>query len=106
MTKEEILATKPSIDGKMNDLLFEYTDVIEAMGEYASALQSENERLKAEREWISPEVADKIIRARDAIVEDDYTEAYHQLCLIADPTLCNLNHWKRLERIADNLQTP
>ena len=32
---EEILNSKPSIDWQMNDLLFEYADLIEAMQEYA-----------------------------------------------------------------------
>ena len=34
-TAEEILKTKPSMGGEMNDVLFEYVDVCEAMEEYA-----------------------------------------------------------------------
>ena len=45
---EEILNSKPSIDGQMNDLLFEYVDIIEAMQEYAKdQIQKDRERVKA-----------------------------------------------------------
>ena len=56
--------------------------------------------------WVSVDIANKILKVRDALVKDDWDEAYHQLCLIADPTLTNLNHWEKLERIADELPSP
>jgi hypothetical protein len=56
--------------------------------------------------WVSVDIANKILKARDAFVEDDYDEVYHQLCLIADPNLSSINHWGELEEIASGLIKP
>jgi len=59
MTKEEILKNAivgvvcDELDYEHGNFQFYKEEVLQAMDEYASDLQSENERLKAEREWIS-----------------------------------------------------
>jgi len=49
---------------------------------------------------VSPEIAENLISVRDSLVMKDYDEAYHSLCLIADPDLKYINHWSRLEGLA------
>jgi TPP-dependent pyruvate/acetoin dehydrogenase alpha subunit len=46
------------------------------------------------------EIAVKLIAIRDALVKEDYSEAYHQLYLIADPEMESTEPWKKLEDIA------
>ena len=50
--------------------------------------------------WPSPQTAKKLLLIRDELVKGNTHEAYHQLCLIADPELTNLDHWRKLETIA------
>jgi hypothetical protein len=50
MKAETILNSKPSINGQMNDLLFEYADIIEAMKEYAK------EQIKKDRDKLTNEL--------------------------------------------------
>lgn len=50
--------------------------------------------------WPSPQIAKKLLLIRDELVKGNAHEAYHQLCLIADPELTNLDHWNKLETIA------
>lgn len=54
---------------------------------------------------ISPDVAKKLLLIREALIQDNNEEAYHQLCLIADPLLKNLDHWKELEDSAKGNKT-
>lgn len=70
MTKEEILKNAivgvvcDELDYEHGNFQFYKEEVLQAMDEYASDLQSENERLKAERDsnWISLERAKKYAR--------------------------------------------
>lgn len=48
---------------------------------------------------IPPDVARKIIAARDAIVLSDYYDAWHQLYMIASPEP-NIDPWRALEKQA------
>jgi hypothetical protein len=54
---------------------------------------------------ISRENARKLLEIRDSLIQNQFDEAYHQLCLIADPLLENLNHWAELETIAKSEPT-
>lgn len=45
--------------------------------------------------WISVEAV-KLLAIRDALVKDDYTEAYHQLYSIVDPEFAKLDPWEEL----------
>jgi len=49
---------------------------------------------------VSPEIAETLIKVRDCLVSNDYDEAYHLLCSMADPDLKNINHWAKLEGLA------
>ena len=49
---------------------------------------------------ISKDVAEKILRARDAIVEGDYEEAYHCLYSIANLEFDSIDPWGELEEIS------
>ncbi len=49
---------------------------------------------------IPPDVARKIIAARDAHLEGDDSEVWHQLYAIADPAFTNFEPWKVLEEQA------
>ena len=49
------------------------------------------------------DVVRKLFLARDALVADDLAEAYHQLYLIADPTLSSYYPWRALERQASEV---
>jgi len=46
---------------------------------------------------IPPDVARKIIAARDAIANEDTSEAWHQLYSIADPSFESVTPWAILE---------
>lgn len=50
--------------------------------------------------WPDCQTAQRLLLMRDELVKGNIPEAYHQLCLIADPELENLNHWQKLETIA------
>lgn len=49
---------------------------------------------------LPPDVAEKILRARDAITAEDYDEAWHWLYKIADPEVSSFTPWAELEAIA------
>jgi hypothetical protein len=50
------------------------------------------------------ELAERILNIRDCLVKSDYTEAYHQLIMIADTDLENVNHWEKLESLTRKKQ--
>lgn len=50
-----------------------------------------------------PEVAQKILAVRDALVEGDPDEAFHQLYSIASPYFDKYEPWQELEKIAKTL---
>ncbi len=50
---------------------------------------------------IPKDVAQKLVECRDAILSQDYDEAWHQLYAIADPEFASLNPWEVLESIAN-----
>jgi len=52
---------------------------------------------------LPPDVAEKILKARDAFVEKDYNEVWHWLYSIASPNYDKTEPWKDLERIAGRL---
>ncbi len=47
------------------------------------------------------EVAEKILKARDAFVADDMHEVWHQLYSIASPNFDQLKPWNELEQIVE-----
>jgi hypothetical protein len=49
-------------------------------------------------------VAGQLLCIRDALVIDDYAEAYHLLYLIADPNLSSTEPWAEMERKAANVE--
>jgi hypothetical protein len=49
---------------------------------------------------VSPEVAEAILRARDAHYLGEMSEVYHELYRIADPGFSSFEPWDRLEKIA------
>lgn len=49
------------------------------------------------------DVAEKILKARDAFVEKDYNEVWHWLYSIASPNYDKPNPWDDLERMAGRL---
>ena len=53
----------------------------------------------------SPEVAKKILLARDAILRENLNEAYHQLYSIADPEFKEFAPWKELEEMVECYDT-
>lgn len=55
--------------------------------------------------WPDCHTAQRLLAIRDELVKGNTHEAYHQLCLIADPELENLNHWQKLETIAQGQPT-
>jgi len=97
--KEQIIATINNAEFDCNgEPLYSYEQVVKCMELYASQPINSG--------WVSADIANKILKARDAFVEDDYDEVYHQLCLIADPNLSSINHWGELEEIASGLIKP
>ena len=52
---------------------------------------------------LPPDVAEKILRARDAFVERDYDEVWHWLYSIASPNYDKTEPWEDLERMAGRL---
>lgn len=48
-------------------------------------------------------IAGQLLCIRDAIVMEDYDEAYHLLYLIADPNLSSTEPWAEMERKAANV---
>lgn len=44
-------------------------------------------------------IAERILKARDAHINGDYNEVWHQLYSIADPEFKSLNPWETLEEI-------
>lgn len=49
-------------------------------------------------------IARQLLCIRDALVMDDYAEAYHLLYLIADPNLSSTEPWAEMERKAANVK--
>lgn len=45
--------------------------------------------------------AKKILLLRDALVQDNISEAYHQLYSIADPSFSSHTPWKVIEELAN-----
>jgi hypothetical protein len=52
---------------------------------------------------LPPDVAEKILKARDSFVEKDYDEVWHWLYSIASPNFDKTEPWKDLERVAGRL---
>ena len=52
---------------------------------------------------LQPDVAKKILKARDAFVEKDYDEVWHWLYSIASPNYDKTEPWEDLERMAGRL---
>jgi hypothetical protein len=52
---------------------------------------------------LPPDVAEKILKARDAFVERDYDEVWHWLYSIASPNYDKTEPWEDLERMAGRL---
>jgi hypothetical protein len=46
----------------------------------------------------------KVLAIRDALIAEDYEEAYHQLYGAVDPTFTKLEPWAELERIRDEIR--
>jgi hypothetical protein len=46
-------------------------------------------------------LANQLLKIRDALVIEDYEEAYHQLYLIADPETEKLDPWAEIEDLAE-----
>jgi hypothetical protein len=63
------------------------------------AMKQAIEADRAERS-ITPELAKKIIAVRDAMIQEDPYEAWHQLYSIACPEFDSTDPWKELEEIA------
>ena len=72
--------------------------------EYKRLLDEESKQLNLPpvSNLCSPAVAKQIIAVRDAIVANDYEEAYHQLYLIGSPNCDKYadDVWKDIEKIA------
>lgn len=49
---------------------------------------------------LPPDIAEKILRVRDAITAEDYCEALHWLYKIADPECSSYTPWAELEDVA------
>ena len=52
---------------------------------------------------LPPDVAEKILKARDAFVERDYDEVWYWLYSIASPNYDKTEPWEDLERMAGRL---
>lgn len=57
---------------------------------------------------LTPIVAARIVAVRDALIREDYAEAYHQLYAIADASFEKPMPWCQLEELAEklNLSSP
>ena len=77
--------------------------VIYRINAYA-AMQEYAEHYHASQTEMPCDLAKKILDARDALIVGDMHEAYHQLCIMADPELCNLDHWEKLQDIVSQSQ--
>lgn len=55
---------------------------------------------------IPPDVAKKILAARDALIVNNTEEAFHQLYSIADPTFTDNHPWRVLEKQSNDLREP
>lgn len=60
----------------------------------------------ADQQQISKDVAEKILKVRDAFVERDPSEAWHWLYSIASPNYDKKEPWEELEMIAGRNPTP
>lgn len=47
-------------------------------------------------------LANQLIKIRQALVIEDYEEAYHQLYLIADPNTEKIDPWAEIESLAED----
>ena len=61
--------------------------------------------VKFEMGHLSPDIAEKILKARDAFIADDYDEVWHWLYSIASPNHDKTEPWEDLERIAGRIIT-
>lgn len=52
---------------------------------------------------LPPDVAEKILKVRDAFVKRDYDEVWHWLYSIASPNYDKTEPWEDLERMAGRL---
>lgn len=65
--------------------------------------ETANSDLGAVSSSLPPDVAEKILKARDAFVEKDYDEVWHWLYSIASPNYDKTEPWEDLERMAGRL---
>jgi len=54
---------------------------------------------------IPKDVAEKILKSRDALLKEDYEEAYHVLYSIANPDFDSIEPWVELEIAAGRQRT-
>lgn len=74
-------------------------DEARSMLEYVT--RAAHEPAPALTDRVPHDIAVKILRVRDLLVEKDYDEAYHVLYSIADPSYTSFTPWAELERTAE-----
>jgi hypothetical protein len=89
---EEIIESNVDTNPELAGTGYSYSELMSCMKQ---AIEAD----RAER-LITPELAKKIIAVRDAMIQEDPYEAWHQLYSIACPEFDSTDPWKELEEIA------
>jgi hypothetical protein len=78
-----------------------YYDVTDQMNEILKMEMTQHCQ-ELEKERLS--IFQKILNCRDAIVKEDFSEAYHQLYSIADPYFTSFTPWKEIEEAVKDME--
>lgn len=91
------------LEQKFNDL-FEGDNFVTEFEQWLEARNvSQNDGKPIVSSSLPPDVAEKILKARDAFVEREYDEVWHWLYSIASPNYDKTDPWEDLERMAGRL---
>ena len=98
ITKAKEFLEKQGLD----DCHYQDSGMIEHIAEQMEMYHVEQLRIGicAVSSSLPPDVAEKILKARDAFVEQDYDEVWHWLYSIASPNYDKTEPWEDLERMA------
>lgn len=104
MTPEQFLEQLDS-NSKVFDISVDYEFTEEQLILFAKLYHKKMCKLDKDKDGIalSPEIAGKILKARDAFVEGDYDNVWHWIYSIASPNYDKTDPWEELEKIAQEI---
>lgn len=86
----------------MNELIEKLLTVVEHSGTSSTGKPDTSAMAHAFEDILAKQIkpiAEKLILLRDALVQGDTDEAYHQLYCIADPSFSKYDPWIELEKL-------